>query len=71
MPFVESFQATDEAGNQFLVNVNETIHKSLGSSRPIRDFSLDETGELLREDKLRPGHFIGINTAVRLRRVTE
>ena len=70
MPIVETFQATDEGGNQFRVNVNETVHTSLAGARPIRDFSLDKTGEILREEKMRPGHFIGINSGIRIQRVS-
>lgn len=71
MPFVSSFQAADEGGNRFIVNVNETSHRSLAGVRSVRDFSIEETGEVLREEKQRPGHFIGTKSGIRLQRVAD
>lgn len=69
MPFVSSFQAADEGGNRFTVNVNETSHRTLAGARAVRDFSIEETGEVLREDKHRPGHFVGTKSEIRLQRI--
>lgn len=71
MPFVSSFLAADEGGNRFTVNVNETSHRSLDGVRAVRDFSLEETGEVLREERQRPGHFIGTKSGVRLQRIAD
>lgn len=71
MSFVSSFQAAEEGGNRFTVNVNETIHRSLSGERAVRDFSLEETGEVLREEKQRPGNFIGSKSGIRLQRIAD
>lgn len=68
MPIVETFVAVDEDGNTHKVDVNEVPFPRLTGRRAVRDFSLTDTGEILRQDAQQPELFVGISTGVRLTR---